>query len=121
MRALRALPGGCLDARTVNRIHRQVLSVLVVTRKKGQSIVVGDGIEIHVISVGRHGARIGVSAPREVTVHRREVYDMVVAANRSAASSDVQAVSALASVLRSRASAAASPARQVDDAPCQLA
>ena len=95
--------------------------MLVVTRKKGQSIVVGDGIEIHVISVGRYGARIGVSAPREVTVHRREVYDMVVAANRSAASSDAQAVSALASVLRSRAGAGASPGREVDDAPCQLA
>ena len=95
--------------------------MLVVTRKKGQSIVVGDGIEIHVISVGRHGSRIGVSAPREVTVHRREVYDMVVAANRSAASSDAQAVSALASVLRSRSGGTARPRHEVDDAPCQLA
>ena len=95
--------------------------MLVVTRKKGESIVVGDGIEIHVISVGRHGARIGVTAPREVTVHRREVYDMVVAANRSAARSDAQAVSALASVLRSRAGAVVGPDHKIDDASCQLA
>ena len=95
--------------------------MLVVTRKRGESIVVGDGIEIHVLSVGRHGARIGVTAPREVTVHRREVYDMVVTANRSAASSDAQAVSALAAVLRSRTGTTVRPGHEVDDAPCQLA
>lgn len=77
--------------------------MLVVTRKRGESIVVGDGIEIHVVSVGRNGVRIGVSAPRDVTVHRREVYDLVVAANRHAASSAGTAVTALASALRTRA------------------
>jgi len=76
--------------------------VLVVTRKRGESIVVGDGIEIQVISVGRNGVRIGVTAPRDIPVHRREVYDLVVAANRSAATSTSGAVSALASTLRSR-------------------
>jgi carbon storage regulator len=99
--------------------------MLVVTRRKGESIVVGDGIEIHVVSVGRHGVRIGVTAPREIPVHRREVYDLVVAANRSAASSDVQGVTALASSLRNRAVPAQTrtpaPASEPDDAPCQLA
>ena len=95
--------------------------MLVVTRKKGESIVVGDGIEIHVISVGRHGARIGITAPRDVTVHRREVYDLVVAANRSAASSDAQAVTALASSLRNRAVPVHKPGTEPDDASCQLA
>ncbi|MBS1818549.1 MAG: carbon storage regulator CsrA [Acidobacteria bacterium] len=76
--------------------------MLVVTRKRGESIVVGDGIEIQVVSVGRQGVRIGVTAPRDVPVHRREVYDLVVAANRSAARSAPASVSALASTLRSR-------------------
>jgi carbon storage regulator len=76
--------------------------VLVVTRKRGESIVIGDGIEIEVISVGRNGVRIGITAPRDVPVHRREVYDQVVAANRGAATSATTAVAALASSLRSR-------------------
>ncbi|HEX7942973.1 MAG TPA: carbon storage regulator CsrA [Gemmatimonadaceae bacterium] len=76
--------------------------MLVVTRKKGESIVVGDGIEIHVVSVGRNGVRIGVTAPRDVTVHRREVYDVVTAANRSAAASPGDAAITLASSLRNR-------------------
>lgn len=79
-------------------------AVLVVTRKRGESIVVGDGIEIQVISLGRNGVRLGVTAPRDVPVHRREVYDLVMAANRSAASGPTGSVSALASTLRSRAS-----------------
>jgi carbon storage regulator len=76
--------------------------VLVVTRKRGESIVIGDGIEIQIVSVGRNGVRIGITAPRNVPVHRREVYDQVVAANRDAASSATDAVPALASSLRSR-------------------
>ena len=94
--------------------------MLVVTRKRGESIVVGDGIEIHVVSVGRNGVRIGVSAPRDVTVHRREVYDLVVAANRTAASS-AGAVSALASVLRTRVTAAPAAAPEGTDASHRLA
>lgn len=94
--------------------------MLVVTRKRGESIVVGDGIEIHVVSVGRNGVRIGVSAPRDVTVHRREVYDLVVAANRTAASS-AGAVSALASVLRTRVAAPPVAAPEGTDASHRLA
>jgi carbon storage regulator len=76
--------------------------VLVVTRKRGESIVVGDGIEIEVVSLGRNGVRLGITAPRDVPVHRREVYDQVVAANRGAASSAPDALAALASSLRHR-------------------
>lgn len=98
--------------------------MLVVTRKQGESIVVGDGIEIHVVSVGRHGVRIGVTAPRDVPVHRREVYDLVVAANRSAvATNPVLSVTALASSLRTRTVAAppALVAAEGADAPHRLA
>ena len=76
--------------------------MLVVTRKRGESIVVGDGIEIEVVSLGRNSVRLGITAPRDVPVHRREVYDQVVAANRGAASSAADALTALASSLRNR-------------------
>ena len=98
--------------------------MLVVTRKPGESIVVGDGIEIHVVSVGRNGVRIGVTAPRDVPVHRREVYDLVVAANRNAAATNpVVSVTALASSLRTRTVAAQPAVVAVEgaDAPHRLA
>lgn len=81
--------------------------MLVVTRKRGESIVIGDGIEIQIVSIGRTGVRIGIAAPRDIPVHRREVYDQVVAANRSAATSAADAVTTLASSLRSRMPGAA--------------
>ena len=59
--------------------------MLVFTRKRDEGIVIGDGIEIRVLRVGKDGVRIGVSAPANVSVHRREVYDQIRAANASAA------------------------------------
>jgi carbon storage regulator len=60
--------------------------VLVVTRKVNEAIVIGDGIEVQVLRVGRDGVRLGITAPPHVTVHRREIYDLIRAANASAAS-----------------------------------
>jgi len=48
--------------------------VLVLTRKSNQSIMIGDEIEISVLSVMGDKVRIGIQAPREVPVFRREVY-----------------------------------------------
>jgi carbon storage regulator len=59
--------------------------VLVFTRKRNEAIMIGDGIEIRVLRVGRDGVRIGVSAPAAVAVHRREIYDQICEENRSAA------------------------------------
>jgi carbon storage regulator len=59
--------------------------VLVFTRKCQEAIVIGDGIEIRVLRIGREGVRIGVSAPPSVAVHRREIYDQIRAENEQAA------------------------------------
>lgn len=59
--------------------------MLVFTRKRNEAIMIGDGIEIRVLRVGRDGVRIGVSAPAAVAVHRREIYDQICEENRSAA------------------------------------
>ena len=59
--------------------------MLVFTRKRNQSVTIGEGIEVRVLSVGRDGVRLGVSAPPNVAVHRREIYDQIRDANASAA------------------------------------
>jgi carbon storage regulator len=48
--------------------------MLVLTRKSNQSIMIGDDIEISVLSVMGDKVRIGIQAPRSVPVYRREVY-----------------------------------------------
>ena len=59
--------------------------MLVFTRKRDEAIVIGDGIEVRVLRVGRDGVRLGVTAAPHVPVHRREIYDQIRAANTAAA------------------------------------
>jgi len=49
----------------------------VITRKKGESLVIGDNIEVTVIEVRGDEVRLAVEHPVEVSVHRREVYEAI--------------------------------------------
>jgi carbon storage regulator len=51
--------------------------MLVLTRKPNQAIVVGDDIRIVIVSVDRDQVRLGIEAPRAVSVHRAEVYEEI--------------------------------------------
>lgn len=53
--------------------------MLVLTRKANQSIMIGDDIEIQVLSVVGEKVRVGITAPRSVPVYRDEVYHEIVA------------------------------------------
>jgi carbon storage regulator len=48
--------------------------VLVLTRKTNQSIMIGDAVEVSVLAVSRDKIRLGITAPRDVPVFRKEVY-----------------------------------------------
>jgi carbon storage regulator len=74
--------------------------MLVFTRRRGEAIVIGDGIEVRVLRTGRDAVRIGVTAPHEVPVHRHEVYAAVCAANQSAATVPATSLEHLAGRLR---------------------
>ena len=51
--------------------------MLVLTRKKGQSIMLGDGIEISVVEINGDAVRIGIKAPKDMTIYRREIYEAI--------------------------------------------
>ncbi len=51
--------------------------MLVLTRKPNQAIVIGDDVRVVVVSVDRDQVRIGIEAPRDVSVHRAEVYEEI--------------------------------------------
>lgn len=59
--------------------------MLVVSRKRNEAIVIGDGVEVRVLRSGRDGVRLGITAPPHVAVYRREIYDQIRAANATAA------------------------------------
>ena len=51
-----------------------LVHVLVLTRKTNQSIMIGDAVEVSVLAVSRDKIRLGITAPRDVPVFRKEVY-----------------------------------------------
>lgn len=59
--------------------------MLVLTRKSGETILLGDNVRITVLSTEGNSVRIGISAPPSVIVHREEIYDKIVNENRRSA------------------------------------
>mgnify|MGYP002633097745 CR=1 FL=1 len=51
--------------------------MLVLSRKKDEKIVIGDNISIMIVEIRGDKVRLGIDAPRDVSVHRREVYDAI--------------------------------------------
>lgn len=69
--------------------------MLVLTRRANQSIMIGNDIVVTVLEVRGDQVRLGIKAPREVDVHREEVFAALQAANRQAASPSEEAMRAL--------------------------
>lgn len=51
--------------------------MLVITRRVGETLMIGDDIEVTVLGVKGNQVRIGINAPKEVPVHRAEVYERI--------------------------------------------
>jgi carbon storage regulator len=59
--------------------------MLVLSRQRDESIIIGDNIVVTVVDVRGDKVRLGIDAPREVSVHRREIYEAIQRENRQAA------------------------------------
>jgi len=74
--------------------------MLVLTRRAGESVMIGDDVVVTVLETRGDVVRLGIKAPRSIQVHREEVYQELQAANREAASPDEDAVRAVTEMLR---------------------
>jgi len=61
--------------------------MLVLSRKAGESIHIGEGIVITILEVDARGARIGITAPQSIPVYRSEVFERIQEENRKALAS----------------------------------
>jgi carbon storage regulator CsrA len=66
--------GAAAAARTVRSVVQEVDAMLVLTRKSNQSIVIGDDVIVTVLEVRGDHIRLGITAPRDVPVHREEIW-----------------------------------------------
>jgi carbon storage regulator len=74
--------------------------MLVLSRKVNQSIMVGDNVRVVVVAVDRDQVKLGIEAPREIAVHRSEIYEEIQRSNRAAAAAQAPAERSTATVGR---------------------
>ena len=78
--------------------------MLVLSRRVGESIVIGEDVTVTVLEVRGDVVRVGIQAPRSVTVHREELIRELTEANRASASPSEDAVASLAQLVSRRPS-----------------
>lgn len=89
--------------------------MLILSRRPKESIRIGDSIVVTVLEVHGDHVRVGIGAPRDVEVHRQEVYEAIQEANRQAASPSDQAVATLGHLVPARETPAGGQAPPADD------
>lgn len=62
--------------------------MLILSRKKEESIIINGEIELKIISLDDNRVRIGIQAPKHIQIHRKEIYDQIMAENKAATASN---------------------------------
>lgn len=83
----------------INEFKRQVKGMLALTRKKGEALMINNDIEITILEVRGDQVKLGIAAPKEVTIYRQEVYAQIQEANKEA-SDNMAGLEQLASLLK---------------------
>ena len=74
--------------------------MLVFTRKKDESLIIGTDIEITILGIGSGNVKVGINAPRHISVHRHEVYEAIKRENLAAAQSQAPTTEIFKNLLR---------------------
>ncbi len=64
------------------------MGMLILTRRVSEEVMIGDDIKIKILGVKGNQVRIGIEAPKDVAVHREEIYQRILAENSIATASD---------------------------------
>ncbi|MCQ2749286.1 MAG: carbon storage regulator CsrA [Clostridia bacterium] len=74
--------------------------MLVLSRKKGESVVIGDEIEISIVDIQSEQVKVAISAPRSISVHRKEIYLQIQEENKASAATASDAIDILNNMVK---------------------
>ncbi|MDM5228405.1 carbon storage regulator CsrA [Cytobacillus sp. NJ13] len=74
--------------------------MLVLTRRLKESIIVGDDIEISILSIEGEQVKLGISAPKNIDIHRKEIYLSIQQENNTATKTEASAIEGLSSFFK---------------------
>jgi len=77
--------------------------MLALTRRKSETVVIGDNIEVVVLGIQGEQVKLGIIAPKEISVHRKEIYLQIQEENKKAANYNAEAISGLKSLIHKTA------------------
>lgn len=69
--------------------------MLVISRKKGESVLIGEDVEIKVVGVDGNNIKLAISAPKNVSILRKEIYDRVKDENKKAVNKNLEVLNLL--------------------------
>ena len=74
--------------------------MLILARKEEQSIMIGDNIEVSILSIKGDHIKIGINAPADVKVYRKEVFEEIQSANIEAAKTDASVIAKIGNLFK---------------------
>jgi carbon storage regulator len=84
---------------TQRPLTQEGANMLVLSRQRDETIMIGDDIEVTVVDIRGDKVRLGINAPKEISVHRKEVYDAIRRENRAAAQVKPEDLSGLGKII----------------------
>jgi carbon storage regulator len=82
-------------------LHSQGWLMLILTRKLGEQITIGDDITVTLLEVSGTQVKLGIDAPKDISIHRKEIYERIRRENLKSSEVDLDDLSEAASILTS--------------------
>ncbi len=63
--------------------------MLILTRKLGESIIIGEKVQLSVVEINKNNIKIGINAPKDITIYREELFEKIKKENKSSSTSGI--------------------------------
>jgi carbon storage regulator len=63
--------------------------MLILTRKLGESIIIGENVQLSVVEINKNNIKIGINAPKDITIYREEVFKKIKEENKRSSASGI--------------------------------